>query len=202
MFLKGPKIYFVKLSEVIALFYPTYFTEKVTDINVNFLKHIGIEGVVLDIDNTLVAYQVAHADTEVVSWINELKSNNIKIILLSNNTETRVKSFAKSLDVPYVSMSMKPLTKNLKKAIDIISCNPKNVLLIGDQLFTDILSANFMKIRSILVTPIEENSKSMLKLRRILEKPIRKKLYLDPKINLNEVLKNTDFDNKGRYNSK
>lgn len=200
--LEGAEMCFVKLLEVILLFYPTYFTEKVTDINVSFLKHIGIKGVVLDIDNTLVAYQASHADTEVVNWINELKSNDIKIILLSNNTEARVKSFAESLDLPYISMSMKPLTKNLKKAISIISCKPQNVLLIGDQVFTDILSANFMKIRSILVTPIEDNGKSMIKFRRILEKPIRKKLYLDSKINLNYVLKNTDFNDKRKDNNK
>lgn len=184
------------------MLYPTYFTEKVTDINVNFLNYIGIKGVVIDIDNTLVAYKVPYADSEVARWINELKSNNIKIILLSNNTETRVKAFAESLDLPYISMSMKPLTKNLKKAINIISCKPQNVLVIGDQIFTDVLSANIMKIRSILVTPIEETSKNILKIRRILEKPIRKRLYLDSKINLNYVLKNTNFNDKRKDNDK
>lgn len=184
------------------MFYPTYFAEKVTDINVNFLKHIGIKGVVLDIDNTLVAYQVSHAGIKVVDWINELRYNKIKIILLSNNTESRVKAFAETLDLPYISMSMKPLTKNLKKAINIISCHPQDVLVIGDQVFTDILSANIMKIRSILVTPIEDSSKGMLKIKRILEKPIRKSLFLNPRINLNEILKNMDFDSKGMNNDK
>ena len=174
------------------ILYPTYFTSKVTDINLNFLRSLNVKGIILDVDDTLVAHKIHSPKQEVVEWINKLKLNQIKIILLSNNFENRVKPFAEKLNIPYISLSMKPLTFGLKKAIKHINCNSEESIVIGDQIFTDILAANLLGIKSILVEPIKESSSLIFKFKRFLENCIKKNL--NSKLNLKNELNKISED--------
>lgn len=167
-----------------ALFTPTYFTDKVTDINVNLLKKIKIKGIILDIDDTLVPHRHPMPEKETLKWINELKKNNIKVILVSNNFKKRVSSFAKKINVPYVCMGFKPLTWRIKKAIKILSIPKENVLIIGDQIFTDILGANFIKVKSVLIDPVSNSKTFLLKFKRFFEQSIRKKIIKNKNLDL------------------
>lgn len=165
---------------------PTYFACKVTDINFGFLESEGIKGIILDVDDTLVARKVSTPDLSVKNWINNLKAKGIKVILLSNNMKKRVKPFAGKIGVPFIYWGMKPLTKGLKKAINEISCEKSNVLVIGDQIFTDILAANIFKVRSLLVEPITENNTLLFKTKRFFEKFIKQKIAPEKNINFRE----------------
>ena len=169
------------------ILYPTYFTYKVTDINFAFLKHLNIKGIILDVDDTLVAHRIPNPQQEVVEWINTLKLNRIKIILLSNNFKNRVKPFAKKLNIPYIHLSMKPLTFGLKKAIKNINCSPQETIVVGDQIFTDVLAANLLGIKSILVEPIKKSNSILFKVKRFFEKQIKKNLVLHSDFNLANI---------------
>ncbi len=171
------------------LLYPTYFTHKVTDLNINFLNQINVKGIILDVDDTLVESNESVPQSDIVNWIETLKSSGIKVILLSNNISIRVEPLAKKLDILYISMAMKPLTAGLKKAIKRISCNPQSVIIVGDQIFTDILAANIFKIRSVLVDPLEKSSTFLLKLKRFIEKPIKSNIILNPELKLENIKK-------------
>jgi len=175
------------------LLFPTYFTHKVTDIDSLLLKYLNINGLILDIDDTLAAPKKQCPGKDIIKWVNNIKSQNIKIILLSNNFKYRVEKFAELIEVPWISMSFKPFTKGLNKAIKKISCDPKNTVLVGDQIFTDIFAANLFNIRSILVDPISKNKSPFLSFKRLLEEPIRKKIYSNPKLNLNKLKSNLNF---------
>ncbi len=172
------------------LFTPTYFTEKVTDINVLLLNKIKVKGIILDIDDTLVPHRHPVPEKEILKWINELKENEIKIILVSNNFKNRVSAFAKKINVPYVCMGLKPLTWGIKKAIKILSLPKENVLIIGDQIFTDILGSNFIKVRSVLIDPVSSSKTFLLKFKRFFEKPFRKKIICDKKLDLSNLQNN------------
>lgn len=165
---------------------PTYFACKVTDINLDFLESEGIKGIILDVDDTLVARKVSSPDLSVKNWIENLKENGIKVILLSNNMKKRVKSFAEKIGVPFISFGMKPLTNGLKRAINEISCEKSNVLVIGDQIFTDILVSNIFKVRSLLVEPITENKTLLFKIKRFFEKFVKEKIAPEKNVNFRE----------------
>ena len=165
---------------------PTYFASKVTDINLGFLESEGIKVIISDVDDTLVEREVLTPDSNVKNWINNLKAKGIKIILLSNNTKNRVEPFAEKIGVPFIYWGMKPLTKGLKKAIEETSCEKSNVLVIGDQIFTDILAANIFKVRSLLVDPITENSTLLFKIKRFFEKFIKKRIAPEKNVNFRE----------------
>ena len=53
--------------------------------------------------------------------------------------------------------------------------NKENTLFIGDQLFTDVIGANRMKMFSILVEPIEEKDILITLIKRPIENYIKKK---------------------------
>ena len=167
------------------LFCPTYFTEKVTNITIDFLKSENINGIIIDVDDTLVAHKTKDPEKSIVKWIDLIKENDIKIIILSNNFKNRVEIFAKKISLPYIYLGMKPLPSGLKKAIKLINTPIQNTLLVGDQIFTDILAANLLELKSLLVNPLEEkNSGIFLRFKRFLEKHIKKNLISNKSIHI------------------
>ncbi len=158
-----------------SLFTPTYCMKKVTDVTEEFLNKNGFKGIILDIDDTLTPNGHPEPDKEVSVWINQLKSVDIKIILVSNNFKSRVDEFASKLNVLGISMGFKPFPKGIIKAIKILKISPEQVLMIGDQVFTDIVGANLLKIKSILVEPMSPSKTLLLKIKRFFEKPVRRK---------------------------
>ncbi len=173
-----------------ALFTPTYFAGKVTDINSNLLNNMNIKGVILDIDDTLVPHKHPVPEKKILNWISEIKENDIKVVLVSNNFRKRVSTFAKKINVPYVHMGLKPLTWGIKKAIKILSLPKENILIVGDQIFTDILGANFIKIKSILIDPVSQSKTFLLKFKRFFEKSLRKKIKKNTKLDLLTTFRN------------
>lgn len=70
---------------------------------------------------------------------------------------------------------MKPLKKGLKEAIKILGEKPQNIAAIGDQVFTDVLGANRLKMFSILVQPLDEKDIWLTIMKRPLERFIIKR---------------------------
>lgn len=148
---------------------------KITEITPDFLTANNIKAIILDVDNTLIDLNANKIDN-IEDWIRKIKDTNIKVCIASNSLKKeKVKKVAMTLDVPYVFFSRKPLKTGLKKAKAILGEDSKNIAEIGDQLFTDVLGANRMKMYSILTKPIEEEKGILNKLKRNLEKRVLKK---------------------------
>lgn len=154
------------------MFYPTRHFDSVFDITVDTLKSEGVRAVVLDIDNTLVPYKTEVPDEKVKNWIGSLRSAGIAVTIASNNNAARVEKFCSGLDVTYSAKSGKPLTKCIKVAMKESGAAKKEICVIGDQIFTDILCAGFGGTKSFLLTPIDQNENKFIKFKRMLEKPI------------------------------
>lgn len=132
----------------------------------------GVRGLILDIDNTLVA-QDAPADERAAKLIRDLKEQGFRICLISNNGLQRVKSFADAVGADfYVEHAKKPSRKAYLRALQALSADREKTLFIGDQLFTDIWGANRAGLRHILVDPVDPHSDTVpIRLKRLLEKP-------------------------------
>lgn len=100
-------------------------------------KKMGIQGIIYDIDNTLVPHG-APADERAIQLFEHLRMLGFKTCLLSNNKEPRVKSFAQQVKSPYIYKGGKPGAKGYKKAMETMETDTTNTLFVGDQLFTDI----------------------------------------------------------------
>lgn len=167
------------------LFKSAFAFYRVTDITTDFLRKTGIKGLILDIDNTLTTHDNPVPLEGVPEWIENMKNNNIKLMILSNNHEPRVRPFADLLKIDFVCEGRKPLSKGFKKASEKMKLPFSEIGAVGDQIFTDILGANLTGIKSLYVSPIQHESTAFFKFKRKMEIPfIPKKLYRKNERNL------------------
>lgn len=156
-----------------ALFLPTVAVEKVTDITPKLVRSMKASAIILDVDNTLAIHGSQVPSDGTVAWALNMKENNIKIIIMSNNIKRRVKPFAAKYDLPFMYLSLKPLPIAYYLAVHKLGVKHSEVVVVGDQIFTDIFGSNFSFMKSILLVPIgKENSFSFM-IRRAIEKPLR-----------------------------
>lgn len=157
------------------IFYPKGYFNKVSEISFEYLKENNIKGLILDVDNTLIDYY-KNISEETINWANGLKQNGIKMCILSNsNKQEKVKEVAKKLDLEYTYFGMKPLKRGFKRAKEMLGLKNSEIAAIGDQIFTDVLGANRMKMYSILVEPIQEKDIFVTLIKRPIENYIKKK---------------------------
>lgn len=121
------------------IFYPNIYINNVKEISVELLQKNNIKGLLVDVDNTLIDFNLNILDgTD--KWCNKLKQSNIKICILSNTNKTeKVKKVAKKLDIEYINFAKKPFKSGFKKAIKLLELEPKNIAVVGDQIMTDVL---------------------------------------------------------------
>lgn len=152
--------------------------EKITDIKIDLFKENNIRAVILDVDNTLIDLDRKPLEN-IEEWIEGLKKENIKICIASNSVKKdKIMHLANKLDIPYVYGSMKPFSRGLKKAIQIVGEKEENIAEIGDQLFTDVWGANRMSLFSILTKPFSPEKHAVSKLKRKIEKFFVRKMNL------------------------
>lgn len=155
--------------------YPKFYFKKITEINPEFLKENNIKALILDVDNTLLDFDLNYVDG-LEEWYKNIKENNIKCMIVSNSNKTqKVEMVANFLEIPYIKFATKPLKRGFKKAIKQIELPPENIAAIGDQIFTDVIGSNRMKMVSILVEPLAEKDIWMTKVKRPIENLIIKK---------------------------
>ena len=138
---------------------PNEFADSLFKINFERLYKTGFRAIILDIDDTLVPKHVNEIYPAVIDFIESLKSIGFKICLTSNNRHPlRVEYIGKNLGLPFSSLSLKPLPMAFDKALATLDAKPEETLVIGDQLFTDILGGNIKKLYTIFVEPMTKET--------------------------------------------
>lgn len=171
------------------LFKPDYYVKSFQYLDINRLRARGIRLLLCDIDNTLVAFDDPDSNQAVRRFLQAVRSRGIEVALMSNNFKSRTSHFARDLGVENVySFSMKPLPVTFWRAMKDHGCQPHEVALIGDQLFTDILGGNLSGIYTILSAPIVERERLDTWMMRILERVVFR--WYEKK----NIMKRGDFD--------
>ncbi len=152
-------------------YYPYEYAKSVFAIDYEKLKAQGIKGIIFDIDNTLVHH--GEDSTPVVDgFLKSLEASGFRIVFLTNNDRERVERFNKNIGAPYVCDAEKPDTKGYFKALELLSLQKHEAVVIGDQVFVDIIGANRAGIPSILVHFIEAQGEKWLGFKRYIETAI------------------------------
>ena len=153
---------------------PTIKLDKITDISVELLNKLGIKALILDVDNTLSTHHGMVLCDGLENWLDTMRENGIKLVILSNSTKKRVKPFAEKIDLDFLSTGLKPLFPGYLRAVKKLGVKCKDVAIVGDQIFTDVLGGNSVFIKTILLTPIKPEMSLRFRFKRKLEKIVYK----------------------------
>ncbi|MFS0751371.1 YqeG family HAD IIIA-type phosphatase [Oceanobacillus sp. 1P07AA] len=157
---------------MLSRFLPNEHVKSIFDLQPTTLKERGIKGIITDLDNTLVAWDVKDATPEVVRWFQEMRDHDIKVTIISNNNQERVQVFSEPLETPFVYSARKPLSKAFKTVAKEMELSKKEIVVVGDQLLTDVLGGNFAGFYTVLVVPIVETDGKITRINRTIERRI------------------------------
>ena len=154
-------------------FYADYYFENITKISPDFLKSHGIEGLILDIDNTLIGHNVPTPDEKILSHLRLFEEHGFKLCVVSNNRYERVKAFSEKIGVTFfVHDALKPKARGYDAAAKQMSLPKNKIAGIGDQVFTDVWGAKRAGCVAILTKPLHKgNENFFIAVKRLLEKP-------------------------------
>jgi hypothetical protein len=162
---------------MIEVLFPDLAVNKVQDIDLDILVKKNIKGLILDIDNTLVATETREADFDTVSWLETVKKTGLKACIVSNSSKKRVEIFNGKLNIFALHRATKPSKKSFLAASKLMGVKPEETAVIGDQIFTDIYGGRKSNMYTILVKPIDKKEFIFVRLKRLLEKPVLKRYY-------------------------
>lgn len=154
------------------LFAPTAIFRRVTCITPEYLHEHDIRALILDVDNTLTAHGSQELPCDVAAWLQQMRTEGIRLVIASNNMPKRVAPFAKRVGLDYLAFCCKPSPLGLCRARRAMDVPRSAVALVGDQIFTDSLGANLYGIPMLLVQPMQQDNQLTIRLKRMLEKPI------------------------------
>ena len=154
--------------------YPHVFLPDVTHISPELLEKLGVSGLLLDIDGTLMQTRDAMPRQAVLDWMAHLRREGFILYILSNNKHHhRVKAFAEAVGLPWQHLAKKPGCAGFREAAKRLDMAPERLAMVGDQTYTDMWGARRFGCKGILV----ESTDTYLWYfwpRRLAELPFRK----------------------------
>ena len=117
-------------------------------------KH-RLEGLILDVDDTLISTRTREVSPEVMDWFSQVRPLLKHVWLVSNNiSDARIRAVAQTLSVPYIISAAKPSRRKLRRAWEAMELDARQVAMVGDRLFTDVLAGYRLGLFTVLVKPM------------------------------------------------
>jgi hypothetical protein len=159
-----------KLGKLVGMFGPNRFVTRLADIPHEDLERLGFRGLIVDLDNTLMGFRQTELCEDHLAWVERAHDRGFKMVMVSNNFTERVTSIAGQLRIPCIPNALKPLPFGVMRAVRMLDLPPQAIAVVGDQLFTDVLSGKMCGLYTILTEPIEAKDFPVTKIFRFLEK--------------------------------
>lgn len=164
------------------LLYPKQHLNSIFELDPGELKSMGIRGIIVDMDNTLVPWNDRTVHPRLANWLAGLKKDGFRLCIVSNNSRDRGGQLALDLDIPAFWSAIKPRRRAFRKALAEMELSGEEVAVIGDQIFTDVLGGNRLGLYTILVTPISDKEFIGTRLMRQFERMVLRYLRRKKKI--------------------
>lgn len=108
-------------------------------------------------DNTLVPWRGEEFSPEIVEWVAQARASGLELCILSNTKRPdRLARLSERLGVEAMRGKFKPSREMFLAAMAKYGAEPGQTLMIGDQLFTDVLGGNRSGIDTVWVRQIGE----------------------------------------------
>ncbi|MEN3007892.1 YqeG family HAD IIIA-type phosphatase [Pseudothermotoga sp.] len=151
------------------LFKPNEFVDDLKQLSIEKYLSSGKDVFIFDFDNTLGLWRNAEIKDEFKALLESLKLKGAEVLIVSNGRPRRVMN----LDgFNIVWRAGKPFSKRLKNVFKRF--DPSRVVLIGDQIFTDVVTGKRFGFYTIKVKPLSEEEFFGTKILRFFEKILLK----------------------------
>lgn len=157
-------------------FRPTWMLESIYDLTPKEIREHDIQLILTDLDNTLIAWNNPNGTPQLREWLALMDEAQIPVVVVTNNSAKRAARALKELQLPFISRALKPLNRGINIAKKEYRVNSSQIVLVGDQLLTDVAAANNARIKSILVKPLVNTDAWNTKVNRAVEKSVKKQL--------------------------
>ncbi|MDF2630892.1 MAG: hypothetical protein K0R39_4723 [Symbiobacteriaceae bacterium] len=158
---------------------PSQYHKSIFDIDLDKLQAQGYRAIMLDLDNTLVKWNHPDPTPGLQEWLQRVGARGLSACIVSNNSGPRVSEFAAKVGIPFISNAAKPRRKGFREAMRRFGVTPQQTVVIGDQIFTDVLGGNRSGAHTILVVPIDPREFFLTQIVRKVERRVLR--YLDRK---------------------
>lgn len=155
-------------------FIPYCHATSIYEVDPQFFVKQGVKTLFIDLDNTLDSYKAMRPKSGTLDYLGKIKETGIVPVIVSNNRGKRVSSFAKDCNVDFIAAAGKPFAKKILKEMSKRHLTDKDVMLVGDQMMTDVLAAHNAKIRVMLTEKIVKEDQFTTHFNRLIDRPIRK----------------------------
>ena len=159
-----------------ARFIPFAHAKSIYEIDIEFFKKYNVKTLFMDLDNTLDSFRAREPKNNTLELVKKLKDVGITPVIISNNKPHRVSGYANKLGVEFLASAHKPGSKRLKREIAKRNLSNGDVMLVGDQLMTDVIAARGAKIRVVLTEKVVKEDQWTTHINRIFDRPIRRHL--------------------------
>ena len=157
-------------------FIPFAHAQSVYEVPVEFYLNNGVKLLLIDLDNTLDSYKLFEPTDRAKEKVTEIKKSGIVPVIVSNNRERRVKKYADATGVECIYSAHKPFSRRIRNFLKEKGVSAMEVMLVGDQLMTDVLAARGAHIRVLLTEKIVKEDQWTTHINRLFDRPIRKHL--------------------------
>lgn len=156
----------VRLGDLLV---PDLYVASIFDLDLEQLRHHGLRGFILDLDNTLVEWGYPEPTEPLRRWVERLRGAGFRACIVSNNSPSRVQAFARSLSVPGIDKAVKPRRGAYRRAMALMGTGAAETAVVGDQIFTDILGGKRLGLYTVLVAPVSRTEFLGTRLTRMVE---------------------------------
>lgn len=154
------------------MLWPDLQAASLADVPIPELLARGVRGVIVDVDNTLARYRGETPEPAAEGWVHRAREQGLAVYLVSNAMPARVAAMARRLGVEGSGLSRKPFRGGFKRALRSLGLPAREVAVIGDQLFTDVLGGNWLGAMTVLVTPIDNHEALHTRIVRRVERAV------------------------------
>ena len=117
--------------------FPDFKVRRFTEIDQSFLQTHDLQGLLVDLDNTLVGWHAMDIPKDIAQHVAALRRDGIQLCITSNTYNfNRLRTLADTLSLSQMGVP------------------PQRAAMVGDQLFTDIKAGSRAGVKTILVNPL------------------------------------------------
>lgn len=161
---------------------PDKYVKALEYVDLDHLHDQGYRALLIDRDKTLTGWREHEVSAPKRKWLEEAMEH-FELCIVSNTIfASSVNRLGEDLGLEVVSRSglgRKPLPGAIKAGLKVVGMPPEKVVMIGDQLFTDVLGGNLMGLHTILTDPMPGPEFFLTRILRVMERRMISALNID-----------------------